>query len=177
MVEEEPKQMQNPWVNNRDTNSEHHQPSRVEFDGRCVSLVSESMEVSHGAEASRSTPKPPDDKKKSDGNLGFPERAFSAAGAAFLSAILVNPLDVAKVIIHEPTFIFKVILILLVLVDLYSCGWIIAELSFCPLQTRLQAQAAGVPYSHPLSNIISRMAFFGPNMVWKSFNFPFLLVT
>ncbi|CAI9768855.1 unnamed protein product [Fraxinus pennsylvanica] len=44
----------------------------------------------------------------SDENLVFGERAFSAAGAAFLSAIIVNPLDVAK--------------------------------------TRLQAQAAGVPY-------------------------------
>ncbi|GFP91325.1 mitochondrial carrier protein mtm1 [Phtheirospermum japonicum] len=64
----------------------------------------------------------------SDGKLGFHERALSAAGAAFLSAILVNPLDVAK--------------------------------------TRLQAQAAGVPYSHPLSNFISRMAFFGPNMMF-----------
>lgn len=33
------------------------------------------------------------------------------------------------------------------------------------LQTRLQAQAAGAPYSHPLSNVTSRMAFFGPHMV------------
>lgn len=35
----------------------------------------------------------------SDMKLGFGVRAFSAAGAAFLSAIIVNPLDVAKVII------------------------------------------------------------------------------
>ena len=33
----------------------------------------------------------------SDGKLDFFERAFSAAGAAVFSAILVNPLDVAKV--------------------------------------------------------------------------------
>ncbi|KAI5647161.1 hypothetical protein M9H77_33166 [Catharanthus roseus] len=35
-------------------------------------------------------------KPISDVNLGFGERAFSAAGAAVISAILVNPLDVAK---------------------------------------------------------------------------------
>ncbi|CAM8909802.1 unnamed protein product [Rhodiola kirilowii] len=63
-----------------------------------------------------------------DGKLGFGERASSAAGAAFLSAIIVNPLDVVK--------------------------------------TRLQAQAAGVPYSHPLSDLKSRMSFFGPNMMF-----------
>ncbi|KAF7816727.1 mitochondrial carrier protein MTM1 [Senna tora] len=67
-------------------------------------------------------------KQTSDGKLGVGERAFSAAGAAFLSAIIVNPLDVAK--------------------------------------TRLQAQAAGVNYSHPLSNVTGRMAHFGPNMLF-----------
>ncbi|GAB4844562.1 hypothetical protein Ancab_037960 [Ancistrocladus abbreviatus] len=45
-----------------------------------------------------------------DANLGIAERAVSAVGAAFISAIIVNPLDVAK--------------------------------------TRLQAQAAGVPYQN-----------------------------
>ncbi|KAF3528892.1 hypothetical protein DY000_02038678 [Brassica cretica] len=60
--------------------------------------------------------------------LGLTERVFSAAGAAFLSAVILNPLDVVK--------------------------------------TRLQAQAAGVSYSHPLSDAIGRMAFFGPNMLF-----------
>ena len=39
-------------------------------------------------------------KNKSDNGMRFLERSFSAAGAAVLSAILVNPLDVAKVCVH-----------------------------------------------------------------------------
>lgn len=34
-----------------------------------------------------------------DANLGFGERSLSAAGAAFLSAIIVNPFDVVKVVL------------------------------------------------------------------------------
>lgn len=60
---------------------------------------------------------------------------------------------------------------------LYKClsflfHLLIIDLHVCIiLQTRLQAQAAGVHYSHPLSNLTSRMAYFGPHMVCA----PFLL--
>lgn len=70
----------------------------------------------------------PANRSNDANSINFAANALSAAGAAFLSAVLVNPLDVAK--------------------------------------TRLQAQAAGVPYAHPLSDATSRMAFFGPNMMF-----------
>ncbi|CAK9165814.1 unnamed protein product [Ilex paraguariensis] len=62
--------------------------SRVEFEGN-VAYVPGTMSKENKEE--KSSP-----KTLSDVNLGFGERAFSAAGAAVLSAILVNPLDVAK---------------------------------------------------------------------------------
>ncbi|CAK9138450.1 unnamed protein product [Ilex paraguariensis] len=121
---EESKHTQYQWMTTE-------QSSRVEIDDT-VTLMSESIILREGMEASPSpSPRQPqhlNNNRTSDGKLGLPERAFSAAGAAFLSAILVNPLDVVK--------------------------------------TRLQTQAAGVPYSHPLSNLTSRMAVFGPNMMF-----------
>ncbi|KAL3521608.1 hypothetical protein ACH5RR_019757 [Cinchona calisaya] len=120
---DELKQSRNPWVNTVEESSR-----MVEIDNS-VSLMSESVVIADGIEAFHPQKHQLQDSMTvSDGKLGFGERAFSAAGAAFLSAILMNPLDVAK--------------------------------------TRLQAQAAGVPYSHPLSNLTSRMAVFGPNMMF-----------
>ncbi|WCJ22376.1 Mitochondrial substrate carrier family protein [Euphorbia peplus] len=52
--------------------------------------VSESMFTSKESSAGNSKP------VSSDANLAFAQRAFSAAGAAVVSAIIVNPLDVAK---------------------------------------------------------------------------------
>ncbi|KAK9914414.1 hypothetical protein M0R45_038195 [Rubus argutus] len=115
---------QNPWVSAAQTD-------RVQIDGRELSMMPELTVLDRG-DAGFSAAQPGSlsykSTAKSDWKLGVAERAFSAAGAAFLSAIIVNPLDVAK--------------------------------------TRLQAQAAGVPYSHPLSNITSRMAFFGPTTLF-----------
>ncbi|KAL1565525.1 Carrier protein, mitochondrial [Salvia divinorum] len=112
---------QQPWT--------AEQSSSIPEFNKDVSLISGGMVIVDGVEALENTPSSNRDVDVSaGGKLGFPERAFSAAGAAFLSAILVNPLDVAK--------------------------------------TRLQAQAAGVAYSHPLSNLTTRMTYFGPHMMF-----------
>lgn len=120
---EELKHSENHWM------TPAGQSSRMsEFDNN-LSLMSGATVSVGGIEASATSQ---NESHKLDvsfkGNLGLSERAFSAAGAAVLSAILVNPLDVVK--------------------------------------TRLQAQAAGVAYSHPLSNFTSRMALFGPHMMF-----------
>jgi len=43
---------------------------------------------------------PPLQNSPNTQNLGIIERTFSAAGAAFLSVIIANPLDVAKVLFN-----------------------------------------------------------------------------
>ncbi|XP_009788093.1 mitochondrial carrier protein MTM1 [Nicotiana tabacum] len=120
---DELKRGENSWTDATD------QLNRVFDIDSTVSLMSESVIITDGAEPLHPQQPPSQDPSpSSDGQLGVSERAFSAAGAAFLSAVLVNPLDVVK--------------------------------------TRLQAQAAGVAYSHPMSNMTSRMAVFGPNMMF-----------
>ncbi|OIV96791.1 hypothetical protein TanjilG_18251 [Lupinus angustifolius] len=118
MVESE--RIQNPWMA-----LEQSAVPAVEMNGQDLSLF-ESLDA-QGCICSP-PPQSPESSGAGDYKLGFVERSFSAAGAAVLSAIIVNPLDVAK--------------------------------------TRLQAQAAGVSYSHPLSNMTSRMAYFGPTMMF-----------
>lgn len=53
----------------------------------------------------------------SDTNIAFPERAFAAASAAVLSAILTNPLDVAKVNLTMD-FLFLLFLVVILFVFL-----------------------------------------------------------
>ncbi|XP_039021693.1 mitochondrial carrier protein MTM1-like, partial [Hibiscus syriacus] len=108
-----------PWMSSE-------QRSRVEIDRHDL-IITEPM-VTDRVEIEVGAPEDQQDNTTTDSNLGIGERAFSAAGAAVLSAIIVNPLDVVK--------------------------------------TRLQAQAAGVHYSHPLSNLIGRMTYFGPNTMF-----------
>ncbi|KAF8733547.1 hypothetical protein HU200_014849 [Digitaria exilis] len=55
--------------------------------------VSAAMEQASGS----GPPPPPSPPPAAERDMGFAERAVSAAGAAVVSAILVNPLDVAKV--------------------------------------------------------------------------------
>ncbi|KAB2016776.1 hypothetical protein ES319_D08G117000v1 [Gossypium barbadense] len=100
--------------------------STVEINGHDLFIAEPMITRINGSEFC--APQRQKDNNACNLNLGIGEKTFSAAGAAFLSAIIVNPLDVVK--------------------------------------TRLQAQAAGVPYSHPLSNLIGQMAYFGPNTMF-----------
>ncbi|KAL0340996.1 UNVERIFIED_CONTAM: Mitochondrial carrier protein MTM1 [Sesamum radiatum] len=124
------KHSENPWM------TVAEQSSRMEEFDQNVSLMSESMMVVGGIEASEiSQARSHHLDASSGGKLGLPERAFSAAGAAFIFCRFGQPLM-----------------------------WLRNHCVAIP--TRLQAQAAGVPYSHPLSNVTSRMALFGPHMMF-----------
>lgn len=62
-------------------------------------MADSSSQLSPNFPSESSSPSPPDPmgSLSSDSVMSFGERAISAAGAAVLSAIIVNPLDVAKV--------------------------------------------------------------------------------
>lgn len=83
------------------------QSSRIAEFNKDVSLMSGAMVIVDGIETSQTSQTSSRDLDISSGEkFGLPERAFSAAGAAFLSAILVNPLDVAKVHMISLLFFF-----------------------------------------------------------------------
>lgn len=89
---DELKQGENSWVDTTE------QSDRVFDVDNNVILMSESVIITDGAEPLHPQQPPPQvPSASSDGQLGISERAVSAAGAAFLSAVLVNPLDVVKV--------------------------------------------------------------------------------
>lgn len=82
--------IQSPWMSSE-------QSSIVKINGHDLSITEPMLNVRDGSEFGASQVQ--HDDKTSDSNLGIGERAISAAGAAFLSAIIVNPLDVVKVMI------------------------------------------------------------------------------
>lgn len=87
----EAEKTQNPWMSSEQT-------ATMEINGRDLSLmelaVSDREEVGCSTSQSHQTTS----ASPSEVKLGLGARAFSAAGAAVLSAIIVNPLDVVKVI-------------------------------------------------------------------------------
>ncbi|KAL5993536.1 hypothetical protein ACLOJK_014461 [Asimina triloba] len=158
--------------------------SRVDFDsGAAAAAANVSMPDSVFADGLDSSHHHHHSSKplSSDFNMGFAERAFSAAGAAVLSAILVNPLDVAKVF----SLLLKVFCwhLLRPLVFLWKHRKTLGktmnedgEVIGPPLlwylysiqsATRLQAQAAGVPYSHSHQQMSGRMASIGPSTIFS----------
>lgn len=94
MVEAE--RAENLWIS-----SEMPSSSPAATDGREFSTIDSITGISDvrgfGSLAPQIASRPPLEKGSSEDNLGLTERVFSAAGAAFLSAVIVNPLDVVKV--------------------------------------------------------------------------------
>lgn len=77
------------WIG---SDEEARRIERVGRDSSMLVVVGDELRFS-------ASPSQPSNDTASNEKLGLGERAFSAAGAAFLSAVIVNPLDVAKVLL------------------------------------------------------------------------------
>lgn len=98
---------QNSWVNTMDGHDSASPESTIEMMEELGFGAPQTLRSKNGG---------------SDGSLGIGERAFSAAGAAFLSAIIVNPLDVAKVRKHiQKKLLFLVCWLMMRMVGLVLC--------------------------------------------------------
>lgn len=78
----------NPWMTSE-------QSSRFEINGHDL-FIKEPV-ITDRNESQFGAPQVQHNSNTSNSNLGIGERVFSSAGAAFLSAVIVNPLDVVKV--------------------------------------------------------------------------------
>ncbi|XP_022723829.1 mitochondrial carrier protein MTM1-like isoform X2 [Durio zibethinus] len=83
-MEETDRRTQTPWMS-------LEQSTRIEIKSHDLPITEPMVTDRYGSEFVAQH-----NNNTSDSNLGIVERAFSAAGAAFLSAIIVNPLDVVK---------------------------------------------------------------------------------
>lgn len=90
----EPERRSHPWMSAND------QSSMVHLSGHDTLTVESAVGGAETAGSSDVQSHRLRSSNSSDTKLGFAERALSAAGAAVLSAVIVNPLDVAKVIPH-----------------------------------------------------------------------------